>query len=256
MKTGPAQAAQSAAAAPAAMRRWVLARLVTETWTELRTQLGAIAPKHWWLWGAGLAAGFATCALLVFLVTEAAKSWDGLATLDARALRWLIAMAPMAFADAIMYESPGNLLYLGPLTLLVTVWSVRRGRALIGISLVVGYLLQRPLVLLGWTWWDRARPELVAGGIASPAYHSFPSGHAALATFVYGFLAWLWARSTYSLAERVFVVLCTAAWITLIGVGRLRLGAHWPSDMVAGLIISLPWLAIVIFLHRYLEARR
>ena len=101
-----------------------------------------------------------------------------------RALGWLVSVAPIAFADAIMYESPGNLLYLGPLTVLVAVWSVRRGRALMGVSLVAGYLLQRPLVLLGWMWWDRARPELVAGGVASPGFHSFSSGHAALATFV------------------------------------------------------------------------
>ena len=104
-------------------------------------------------------------------------------------------------------------------------------------------------------WWDRARPDLVAGGVASPGYHSFPSGHAALSTFVYGFLAWLWARSTHSLAERLFIVLCTAVWITMINVGRLRLGAHWPSDVVAGLMISLPWLTIVVLLHRYLEAQ-
>ncbi len=241
---------------PSATPRWLLVRFVTDTWGGLCDQLGSIATRHWLRWAAGLASGFAACALFMFVITEAARAWDTLAAVDERALRWLVAVAPMAFADAIMYESPGNLLYLGPLTLLVVVWSVRRGRALMGVSLVAGYVLQRPLVLLGWMWWDRARPELIAGGVASPGFHSFPSGHAALATFVYGFLAYLWSRSTQSWTERAFAVLCAAAWIAMVIVGRLRLGAHWPSDMVAGILISLPWLTIVIILYRYLEAHR
>jgi membrane-associated phospholipid phosphatase len=69
-------------------------------------------------------------------------------------------------------------------------------------------------------------------------------------------MAWLWSRSTKSWTERNFAVLCAAVWIGMIIVGRLRLGVHWPSDMVAGILIALPWLSIVIMLHRYLEAQR
>jgi hypothetical protein len=166
------------------MQPWLLVRFGTETWIGLRAQLGSITPEYWLRWAAGLAVGFAACALLMPAITDTARTWETLAAIDRRALRWLVSVAPIAFADAIMYESPGNLLYLGPLTVLVAVWSVRRGRALMGVSLVAGYLLQRPLVLLGWMWWDRARPELVAGGVTSPGFHSFSSGHAALATFV------------------------------------------------------------------------
>jgi membrane-associated phospholipid phosphatase len=256
MRDQPASTVDSPETGVAAGQRWLLVRLVVESWRMLRRQLGAIPGKDWLRWGTGLVAGFAACVLLVFAVTNAMRQWNALGDMDAQGLRWVIATAPMAFADAIMYESPGNLLYLGPLTLLVAVLATRRGRGLVAVSLIAGYVLQRPLVLLGWMWWDRSRPDMVAGGVAAPAFHSFPSGHAALATFVYGFLAYLWIRATPRLLEKVFALLITTLWVTMVGVGRLRLGAHWPSDIVVGALIALAWLTVVIVLHRYLESRQ
>src|SRR3712207_6934939 len=50
--------------------------------------------------------------------------------------------------------------------------------------------------------WDRARPDLVAGGAAALSTHSYPSGHTLLICTTYGLLAWLWIRSTRVWAER------------------------------------------------------
>lgn len=238
-----------------AAQRWLLRRASATLWSGAKAQLGAVPARRWGRWAATLALGFAACSLLTWIVTRVARAWvdHGLQAWDESALRALVQHAPMEFADAIMYESPGNLLYIAPLIVVALVIAIRRRHGLAGMSLLVGYLLQRPLVIFGWMWWDRARPDFIADGVASPAFHSFPSGHTAMATFTYGFLAYLWARSTPHLGERLLACALALGWITMIAVGRLRLGAHWPSDMIGGFVVALAWLAVVIVAHQHLE---
>lgn len=65
--------------------------------------------------------------------------------------------------------------------------------------------------------------------------YSFPSGHAAGNMMFFGAVAMLaGGRSAYAAA---------AAMIALIGVSRVWLGVHWPSDVTAGWIEGLGWLA-------------
>ena len=159
----------------------------------------------------------------------------------------------MSFSNAILLESFGNLAYLVPLTLAAMIWAARRGRPLLALSFPVAYLLQRPLVLLGWQLWNRQRPKLIADGIAAPGLHSFPSGHVALMLAVYGLLAYLWFRASRSTIERALIVVLTAALLGVTGWARVRLGAHWPSDILAGYLIGAAWLASVIVALRQAE---
>jgi membrane-associated phospholipid phosphatase len=106
----------------------------------------------------------------------------------------------------------------------------------------------------GWLLWGRARPDLVAGGIAAPGLHSFPSGHILHTVAVYGFLAYLWCRATSSWAERALVVILYLAFNLAVAVARLVLGAHWPSDTLAGALIGLVWLLVGIVALRRAEA--
>lgn len=236
-------------------RRWLLRRAGADLWSSARAQLATVAPRDWARWVGWLGAGFAACSGLVWLITRLGQELvdHGLQAWDQQALEALVRHAPMEFADAIMYESPGNLLYIAPLIAVALVIAVRRQHVLAGVSLLAGYLLQRPLVIFGWMWWDRVRPDFIAGGVASPGFHSFPSGHTAMSTFTYGFLAYLWARSTPCVGERLLAFTLALAWIVLISVGRLRLGAHWPSDMIGGFVVAAAWLAVVIFAHSRLE---
>jgi undecaprenyl-diphosphatase len=94
--------------------------------------------------------------------------------------------------------------------------------------------------------WDRARPDLIAAGIAAPGLHSFPSGHAALTLSTYGLLAWLWARSTRSVAERVLIAVLFLLLVAAVGWSRVVLSTHWPSDILAGWAAGLGWAITVI----------
>ncbi|AKF07030.1 phosphatase PAP2 family protein [Sandaracinus amylolyticus] len=121
---------------------------------------------------------------------------------------------------------------------------------------VVGFLalskLHRAVVLvlvaaLGGTAWTfllkelfaRERPRLVADAIVSTT--SFPSGHSALSAVVYLTLAALLARLVERRRLRAYIVGVAALVTFLVGVSRVALGVHFPSDVLAGWTLGLAW---------------
>ena len=95
---------------------------------------------------------------------------------------------------------------------------------------------------------DRTRPDLW-----SAAWYwgsSFPSGHtlstAAFATALSLSLARIWPRSRYAAAP------LAVAWVVLVGLSRLVLGVHWPTDVLAAICLGIfiP-LAISLILDLY-----
>ena len=235
-------------------RRWALTRGAGDTWARFRADWSATPPKAKWRWVMTLGTGFVVSGALMAAMTVMARANEpALRTRDEAGLR-RIERGPMSFSNAILLESFGNLAYMVPLTLAAAVVAARARRPLLALSFPVAYVLQRPLVLIGWQMWNRDRPRLIADGIAAPGLHSFPSGHVALMLAVYGLLAWLWARSSRSTAERVLVVLILVTLLATVGWARLRLGTHWPSDVLAGYAIGGAWLATVITALRRSEA--
>jgi undecaprenyl-diphosphatase len=87
----------------------------------------------------------------------------------------------------------------------------------------------------------RPRPRLVPhlfGDVATP---SFPSGHAMAAAAIYLTLAALLARLVEDRRSKVFVVGVALVLVLLVGVSRVYLGVHWPSDVLAGWTAGLCW---------------
>lgn len=170
--------------------------------------------------------------------------------------RWLRAVergGPLNFHSSIWWEGLGSSAFLIPLVVCVTLFVLWRGRLALAATVVASYLLHDPIVLLGWKLWDRARPDLIAEGIAAPPLHSYPSGHVVQAVAVYGLFAYLWIRATSSWAERGLAFLLTAALVSVIGLARLRLGVHWPTDEIAAVVIGATWLGWMIAALRAAE---
>lgn len=78
----------------------------------------------------------------------------------------------------------------------------------------------------------------------------FPSGHALFAAVVLGFLTYLAVTHLrrHSLRTLSFAGLLTL--ILLIGISRVYLGAHWPSDVLGGYLVGAAFLAVLIWLYR------
>lgn len=95
----------------------------------------------------------------------------------------------------------------------------------------------------------RARPVTEYSANLQIHTFSFPSGHASGSLIAYGLLAYL-AWHLLPQPWNYIVVICLIALIVLIGVSRIYLGAHFPSDVIAGWALGLIALGIVIFVVR------
>lgn len=104
------------------------------------------------------------------------------------------------------------------------------------LSVGVGSLLSHVLKLL----YERPRPNLVEHlDVVHTA--SFPSGHAMVGTVAYLTLAALVTRFFDDLRVRIYVVAVALAMAMLIGLTRVYLGVHWPSDVAAGWALGTAW---------------
>ena len=86
----------------------------------------------------------------------------------------------------------------------------------------------------------RPRPDIFAWQTVAVS-SSFPSGHAMSATVCYGTVAYLVARLQKHHWSRVLTLTGAVVLILLICATRLYLGVHYPSDVLAGILVGLAW---------------
>lgn len=121
--------------------------------------------------------------------------------------------------------------------------------------LVIGATITGNLVSNGLKWYfDRPRPDVVPH-LIDVTTTSFPSGHAMLAAVVYLTLAALLMRLTPDRRTKLYV-LCVALFLTfLVGISRIYLGVHYPTDVLAGWSAGLAWALLCWVLAIYLQKR-
>jgi undecaprenyl-diphosphatase len=94
--------------------------------------------------------------------------------------------------------------------------------------------------------YHRTRPTAYFG--TAPHSYSFPSGHALCSFCFYGVLAGLLSARTKPLAWRLLIWFAAAALVIAIGLSRIYLGVHYPSDVVAGYLAATVWVGTVLVL--------
>ncbi len=211
----------------------------------------------WTRWWKTLAIGLGLCSLIAYVLTQFAMGWEQ-AWMQAWDEKWLVLWqdrSPLTFAKGVTWESPGNLVGMLPVFLTLTALTAWFRQPLITATVVATYIGQFALVWISWGTWSRARPNLIADGLAAPSLHSFPSGHVVVAITMYGLIFYLWQRTSQNWLEKLVAIAFGTLWIGLIALSRLALGAHWPSDVLASLLVGSLWLATVITaLERALNA--
>jgi undecaprenyl-diphosphatase len=128
----------------------------------------------------------------------------------------------------------------------------RRFRAALLLALAVGggVVLSQLLKSV----FSRPRPDLVPYG-SYVYFASFPSGHSMLSAATYLTLGALVARLQKSRRLQLYI-LCLAVTITfLVGISRVYLGVHWPTDVLAGWTAGAVWAALCALTMHSLQRR-
>jgi len=116
---------------------------------------------------------------------------------------------------------------------------------------VAGGLVLSTLLKLGF---DRPRPDLVPHG--SFVYTtSFPSGHSMMAAVTYLTLGALLARVEGSIRIKIYLLSVAVVLTVLVGVSRVYLGVHWPTDVAAGWTVGAAWALLCSLVMRRLQRR-
>jgi undecaprenyl-diphosphatase len=122
-----------------------------------------------------------------------------------------------------------------------------RGRWRSALALIVAYAVTDATVAVVKLVVERPRPD---ANLTEAGGFSFPSGHSAMSMAVYGCLAFALARACRGF-PRVACALVGAAIVAAIGLSRIYLGVHYPSDVLAGWITGA-----AIFIGTWLVATR
>lgn len=102
--------------------------------------------------------------------------------------------------------------------------------------------------------YHRTRPTAFFG--VAPHSYSFPSGHALCSFCFYGVLAGLLSARTKSLAWRLVIWIAATVLVIAIGLSRIYLGVHYPSDVIAGYLAAAVWVGTVIVLDHVRKVRK
>jgi undecaprenyl-diphosphatase len=110
------------------------------------------------------------------------------------------------------------------------------------------------LNLLLKDYFDRPRPD-IALHLAPVNSPSFPSGHAMESAVIYFTLAALLARLVEPRRLKLYLLGLAALFSVLVGMSRVYLGVHYPSDVLAGWTAGLAWALLCWTVASYLQRK-
>lgn len=126
----------------------------------------------------------------------------------------------------------------------------RKYRAALLVFLAIGGAQMLSLLLK--QGFQRPRPDLVPHG-AYVYTTSFPSSHSMMAAATYLTLGVLLARVTTRRRLKIFLIAFALVLTVIVGVSRVYLGVHWPTDVLAGWTAGGAWASICSLAARWLQ---
>ena len=199
--------------------------------------------------------GLIICLLIIYLLAKLSEEvWEKEAfAFDKTILLWIHQFANPTW-DNIML----NITKLGNPTMMVIITIISLGilwwkkyhqeAKILGLHAFGGVILSYGLKLS----FRKARPQLWQQLITETSY-SYPSGHALGSMIIYGFIAYLLAFHYPKFTKIIY--LFAVILIAAIGLSRLYLGVHWPTDIIAGYGVGYLWLMFSIIMLKLQQSR-
>lgn len=195
------------------------------------------ASTRWWI----ISAGLAVFLLLALLLTQG----TALAAFDQQVTQYLQARRTPWLSRVMLFVSDAHeTVRILAATVLLAMWRLVRADRAGALSLGVvpmGQLLNVGLKHL----FRRARP-VVPEPLVHLATYSFPSGHAVASTLFYGTLCALVLQRVQSRAWCAVAAAGAVLMILLVTCSRVYLGAHYLSDVIAGIAVGAACVAAVL----------
>jgi membrane-associated phospholipid phosphatase len=221
-----------------------LLRVFSRVMNVVRRILAGFEP--WWSWALAkrLLLGIAVLGAATVVIAEAvsASPLDVVAIFDGPLILAVEASRAEWFnpiIGAVTYLA--NFSFMAILFVVLVLWAgLRRGRwDLIVIPAVAAGGAFGLSVLTKTIVW-RGRPDVLVEPLVDAFGPSFPSGHSMRGVALYFAFAWVLSRDA-SPAVKVVAYAGAAAIAATAGFGRIYMGAHWPSDILAGGLVATLW---------------
>ncbi len=188
-------------------------------------------------------AGAFVCILAFALLARQLQA-GGLAAFDNAVTTWVRAfMSPCLTGWMLLITDLGSLPLVTALTIFTVIYLYARREWWDGLGITVASL---------GSWWlefrlklvfQRPRPHLPH--LTPATGYSFPSGHALVTSALFFTLALVYYRHSASRAGRALVLAGAVLLVLLVGISRVYLGVHYPSDVVAGWAVGGFWTLLI-----------
>ncbi|MDF2373141.1 MAG: VTT domain-containing protein [Rhizobiaceae bacterium] len=206
----------------------------------LKNETGLVASMTWSIAIVGLFVGFVAILLNVLFDPQLSAA-DSAISRFVQSLRNTTADEVMVFVTMM-----GDSRVLTVLSLALIVWILFHRHWKIAASVTLAIASSTVFVPLMKTLVHRARPTALYTGAES---FSFPSGHATHSAVIFGIIAVLLAHNL-RIRARLSVYFAALALIGSIALSRVYVGAHWPSDVLAGVLFGLSIVAALAYFLR------
>ena len=199
--------------------------------------------------------GLLSCLLIIYVLAQLSE--DVLEkeafAFDKTILLWIHSFANPTLDRIMLFITslgdPNTVVVIVTISLALLIWRKYYQEAKIFfINCLGGVVLSYGLKLV----FGKTRPDLWQSPITETSY-SYPSGHALGSTILYGFLAYLLATRYPKFSRSIYTL--AGLLIFAIGLSRLYLGVHWPTDIIGGYCIGFLWVMLCITMLRLQKIR-